>query len=172
MPPAGDHEVHADDREVEEDEEEDQVGGDEQAHAHALQEEEQRRLETRAVGLAQREDRAREEDDRGHCDQRQGEPVDAEVVAAVHAGDPLGLLLEGESSGRGRLVAQPRRDHEGEVGGCDRDPCPPCGRVAEPRKREQGQSGSQGQEDDQTEHVHLTVTRSRTPIASTATAWM
>ena len=60
---------------------------------------------------------------------------------------------------------------KGEVGGCDRDPCPPCGRVAEPRKREQGQSGSQGQEDDQTEHVHLTVTRSRTPTARTATAW-
>ncbi len=50
--PAGDREVHPDDRQVEEDEEQDEVGGDEQPEAHRLQEQEQGRLQSWPVPLA------------------------------------------------------------------------------------------------------------------------
>jgi hypothetical protein len=83
--------------------------------------------------LLLRVDRTGEEDHRGHRDQREGQPIHAEVVAAVHAGDPGGPLLEREPAGRRRIIPGPEHGDQGEVDRRDRDPPPPGGSVADPR---------------------------------------
>ncbi len=80
--PAGDHEVHGDDGEVEEDEEHQQVGGREQPQRDALEEEEQGGLGPGPVLVAEGVDGAGGEDQGRHQHQRQGDPVQPDVVAA------------------------------------------------------------------------------------------
>ncbi len=98
--PSGDDEVHADDRQVEEDEEQDQVERDEQAQRHRLQEQEQRGLTAHPLRPPQRVHRAGAEQDRRHRHQRQGQAVHPDVVAGADAGDPAQVRLVGDRSGR------------------------------------------------------------------------
>ncbi len=168
--PAGDEEVHRDDRQVEEDEEEDEVGRHEQPEAHALEEEEQGRLQARPPGLAQRVDGAGEEDDGRHRDERQREPVDPDVVAAAHARDPRHLLVEREPPRGGGLVAGPDHGDEDHLDGGHGDPGPAGRGVAERRRRHEDDRREERKEHEDAEHVHLTVRRSRRAAARTATA--
>jgi len=169
--PSGDDEVHADDREVEEDEEEDEVRRDEQAERDALQEEEQRAVQAGTVGLPQRVHGAGEEQGGRHHEQRKGEPVDADVVAAADTRDPGKPFLEGERPGGGSVVARPDADDEQQVHEGHGHPRPPGHRVADAGDEAKDQCGGQGQEDDEAEHAHLTTTSRSMPAARTAAAW-
>ena len=130
--PPRDDDVHPDDRQVEEDEEEDEVGRGEQAGADGLQGEEQRCARTGPVLVAERVDRTGEEDDRRHRDEREREAVEADVVAAAHPGDPRDLLLERERALRRGVVGPPQPSDEDHLDGGRRDPPPPRGAAPRP----------------------------------------
>ena len=152
--PPGDHEVHAHDGQVEEDEEQDEVGRHEHPEAHALQEQEQCGLHARAVRVPQGVDGAGQEHHGRHGQQRQGEPVHAHVVAAVDAGDPRHLLLERQAVGSRVLVTGPQHAHEQQLHDAHHHPRPPGGRGPDRRDHGQDGGGQQGQEDDQAQHAH------------------
>jgi hypothetical protein len=87
-----------------------------------LQEQEQADVGLDPAALAQRIDRDREEQHGGERDQRQGQPVDADVVADTGVRDPRRILGPGEPAARG--VADPGDDYQAEVGGGRGDPRP------------------------------------------------
>lgn len=173
MAPAGDEEVHPDDGQVEEDEEQDQVEAGEHAEAGRLEEQQQRGEGAGSQLLTPGVEGAAEEDAGGEQQQRQAQAVDADVVAAVHAGDPLQVALVGEvaDDAAARGVAQPQSQREqqldtgdGHQHGARRD-------VGQPGERCQHDGGEDREEHQQVEHAHLTR-RSRTVAAtSSAAAW-
>jgi hypothetical protein len=120
--PAGDDEEHADDRQVEVDEEQDQIEGGEQAERNGLQEQEQADVALYPPGLAQRVDGDGEEQHAGQGEQRQGQPVHADVVSDPGARDPGEVLGPGEPATG--VIAGPRGDDERQVRGADPDPRP------------------------------------------------
>jgi len=177
--PSGDDEVHAHDGQVEEDEEQDEVLRGEDPQTAGLQEQEQRGVGSGPVPLAQRVHRAREEHDRSERHERQRQPVQADVVAAAHAGDPAHLFGEHQPAGdaaRAAAAGQPRAcpdaDHEQQVERGHRHPRPPRGALRHPRCGDEHGGGRERQEDHQAEHSgHLTRSRSAVATARTATTW-
>ncbi len=160
MAPPGDDKVHTDDGQVEEDEEQDQVEGDEQAQRHRLQEEEHNGVGAHAPLLAQRIERAGQEEHRRHGEQRQREPVDTDVVADPDIGDPAQIGLITDRSGdpvaggaRAAHIADPQCDDQRQVQRRHRDPGPQHRGVARARHGEQRDARDERQEDDQGEHA-------------------
>ena len=118
--PDADHEEHRQQDELEEDEEEDEVLGAEGADHARLEQEHQRQERLRVVRLGEvvpGVDDAADGDERGEQDQRERDPVDAQVVPGVDDVDPV--LVDRELQ-----RARARRSRSGRRWRCSRRTSP------------------------------------------------
>ncbi len=168
--PTRNDEVHADDRQVEEDEEQDQVEGDEQSQRRRLEKEEQPGEVRPTAAGPQRVDGTDEEQQRREAQQRKGQAVHAHVVRAADAGDPADASLVIRTVAA--VVADPQPDRQQQLDTADGDPYPGGAAAAQPAlQRAQDERREQGEEHQDAEHTHLPIsTTSRRTTRPTA-AW-
>ena len=137
--PRVDHEPHRDERDLEEDEEQHQVEGEERAEHARLDDEEQDRerrgAPRAALGIGRRVPEQRHqcgrEDQGRHQHQRRGDPVDAESPVHVERGEPHRIHRAPHATQRAVVLdREPHRPAEGDQGTdrCHRDsePLSPC----------------------------------------------
>ena len=114
-PPAPEQEVERDQHQVEEEDEQDQVLGQEGAEHRRLGEPEHQEVEPRPLGrVDRRPDRRRQPEDRSEQDEEEADPVDPELVAHAERGDPARVDGVLEAAGRVEAGDDDDRHHEGD----------------------------------------------------------
>ena len=143
--PACDHEVHADQRDLEEDVEEQAVKRHERAERGGFQHQHQHHVGGRAFADPRRIQRRQKKQKRGQQHQRQAQPVHAQPVGRANGRDPGDFLDLGEVSGHDAARPDHQCDQEhGPRGGDGHRMCRSRGPVGQRHERETGKDGQEG----------------------------